>query len=106
MGNEQIKQELQKVTTADFAVRNLDPFVAKLWTFENQDDFSYNSFLLKIAEISKQDCKEQFLTRCLIDEDNNEQVAEARLKFDADRVQAAGFTTAEKKIEDLRQEGK
>ena len=83
-------------------MRKLDPFVAKLWTFENQEDFSYNSLLLKVAAFSTQDCKEQFLTRCVIDEDNNEQVAEARLKFDADRVQAAGFTTAEKKIEDLR----
>lgn len=106
MGNEQIKQELRKVTELDFSNKELEPFEAKLWTFEDQEDFQYSSLGHSIVDISDHSLRQQFPTQCSIKEDDNHAVAKARLDFDADRVVSAGFTTAEKKVDTLRQDGK
>ena len=90
----------------DFDNKNLDPHAAKLWTFEDQEDFTYKSLSGSIADIGDHDCKAQFPNQCSIVEDKDEASVKSRLKFDANNVLSAGFTTAEKKIDTLRQDGK
>ena len=57
MGNEQIKQELRKCRDLDFNNKELDPYLAKLWTFEDQETFTYKSLFPELGDIQDYDCK-------------------------------------------------
>lgn len=41
MGNQFIKNELRQVMSKDFDDHKLDQYISMLWTFDNQEEFSY-----------------------------------------------------------------
>ena len=78
-----------------------------LWTFENQEEFSYRKIDSGIVDCCTTTLEKQFPTQCSIEKFTKENVGKANpQQYNKAVTYSAGFTTGEKKIDDLRQEGK
>jgi hypothetical protein len=86
------------VTDKDFENARLDDFLTKLWSFESSESDCYTDLPHEILEGSRNE-NELFPTRLKIDEPSD-----TGKTFAANRTVAAGFTSGEKKMDELRSE--
>ena len=107
MGNQAINHDLRNVVERDFDDKLLDPYLGKLWTFEDLDKFKYHRINWDILSTGDKILEKQFPTQCKIEEYSEENMGETSAEgFTFETTLSSGFTTGEKKIDMLRQEGK
>ena len=111
MGNLTIKDDLRRVQDKDYDDSLIDQYAAKLWTFEEQDSLRYHQLCTLTqgnGNASHGTGEAFFPTQCGIEAPDWEN-SEAQASPDAHNTEVtmtAGFTTGEKKIDVLGQEGK
>ena len=108
MGNQQIKDSLKKVQDKDFDDNLLSPHLDKLWSFDNDRGLNPNEIGDNIftCEHPHPDNRfnQHFPTQCYVESiQGNDYTTSKVLR---DQIQAAGFATSERSIDQLRQEGK
>ena len=100
MGNQAIKDALKKVTDKDFNDGHVENLAQRLWTFDDSQA-NFQSIDQSIMECGA-DENAMFPMSYKIEQATDG----AHAKFCLDRTIAAGFTSGEKKIDELRSEGK
>ena len=67
MGNQALNHDLRNVQDLDFDPKKLDPFLSKLWTFEELDSIRYKHIGSGIVSIDDDTLEKQFPTQCTIE---------------------------------------
>ena len=109
MGNQTIRQDLRQCTEKNFDDKTLDPYIAKLWTSEDTDGLTYSGISSSIVSIgdSSNNHEKQFPTQCSIETFDEANIGKPTCRLaEMETIMSAGFTSGEKKIAQLRSEGK
>ena len=67
MGNQAIKNDFRKVLDPDFEDTQLDPYMSKLFTFQDIDSLNYSNISSNIVDISDHYLNKQFPTTTRIE---------------------------------------